>query len=118
MSIPTSSNWDAQNMAHRFTVSFFKAIYSDDPLFVTSSSERKNSELNYYNLAATDNIIQGQICAGSCIVYMENQGLSYHQDKKREDLFTMLAAHLAKSDGLVLYTADIIDYFFKFAGEF
>jgi len=118
MAIPTTTQWDPRNLSHRYTVSFFRNSYGDEPTFIVATAERSNSELNYFNIAANGNAIEAQICAGLCVVYMENQGLAYHNGKTRSDCYSALVDHLSKGDGLVLYTADIVDHFYRFAGEF
>ena len=112
-----STQWNPSDLSHRYTVSFFRAIYGDDPAFVTETSSRKNKELNYYNVADYDNTTEAQICAGQLVVYMENQGIPYHTGKTQAACYTALADHLKKSDDVVLKTADIVDDYFKFLGE-
>lgn len=118
MSITISEKWDPQNLSHRYTVSFFKNSYGDEPTFMTASDDRLNSELTYFNVSTNDSTVEAQICAGLCIVYMENQGLVYHDGKTRAECYAALVEHLSKGGGKVLYTADIVDYYFKFSGEF
>lgn len=112
-----STHWNPSDLSHRFTVSFFRAVYADEPAFVTETNARKNKELNYYNVADYDNTTEAQICAGQLVVYMENQGIPYHKDKTRAACYATLADHLKQGDGLVLKTADIVDDYFKFLGE-
>lgn len=112
-----STQWDPLNLSHRFTVSFFSSVYSDNPGFVTSRNDIKNKELNYYNIADGDNTTEAQICAGQLIVYMEKQGIPYHFEKTRAACYAALTRHLNISDGLVLETADIVDEYFSFFGE-
>lgn len=117
MTIHTSEKWDPTNLAHRYTVSFFKWKYGDEPDFITGSAERENQELNYYNISDPDNDVGAVICSGLLVNYMEAQGIPYHDGKTRKKCFNMLSRHLKKAEGMVLYTADIIDHHFKFLGE-
>ena len=117
MTIPTSDNWNAANLAHRYTVSFFKSQYGDEPSFVTATANRLNQELAYYNIAGGDNETNATICAGLMVSYMEAQGIPYHQGRTRSECFELLTNHLKGADGKVLYSADVIDYHFKFLGE-
>ena len=73
---------------------------------------------NYFNVANNDHEVEAQICAGLCVAYMENQGLTYHEGRNQQGFYMTLVDHLKIGDGKVLYTADIVDYYLKFAGEF
>lgn len=117
MSIPTSDSWDPRDLSHRYTVSFFKKEYGDDPKFIVASNDRRNDELNYFNIAASGNSTNAEICAGLLVSYMESQGIPYHDGKDRTGCFNDSKKHLAKADGKVLFTADIVDHYFRFLGE-
>ena len=112
-----SEAWDAQNLAHRYTVSFFKSQYGDDPDFVTSTNKRKNNELTYFNVADPDNETNATICAGLLVTYMQAQGIPYHKDKNRNACFAALSQHLKDGGAAVLLTADIVDDHFRFMNE-
>jgi hypothetical protein len=113
----TSTTWNTSDLSHRFTASFFRSSYGDTPSFVMGDKDRKNNELNYFNIADYDNETEAQICAGLLVAYMENQGIPYHDGKKRGKCFEALSEHLKKADGKVLVTADVVDEYFKFLGE-
>lgn len=117
MAIADSPDWSDTNLAHRFTVSFFKSQYGDDPAFVTATKDRKNSEMLYYNAAAADNETNATICAGLMVNYMEAQGIPYHAGRGRAGCFGDLSRHLKRSDGTVLRSADIVDHYFRFLNE-
>jgi hypothetical protein len=117
MTIPTSEKWNPRNLSHRYTVSFFKSKYGDDPKSITSMADFQNKELTYFNIADPNNEINAVICAGLLVDYIEVQGIPYHEGRLRKDCFSLLSAHLKEAEGRVLYTADIIDYHFKFLGE-
>lgn len=117
MAIDQSDAWDPSDLSHRFTVSFFSSQYGDDPKFITRAKTRQNKDLNYYNIASSDNDTNATICAGLLVSYMEAQGIPYHTKKNRAGCFADLVSHLKAGNGTVLYTADIIDHYFKFLGE-
>ena len=117
MPIETSREWDLTNLAHRYTVSFFKSQYGDDPQAIFADNEYPNRELIYFNIADPDNTTEATICAGLLVNYIEAQGIPYHEDGSRNDCFNELVPHLSVGDSHVLYTADIIDHYFKFLGE-
>ena len=112
-----SEKWELTNLAHRFTVSFFKSQYGDDPQTIFGDDAYPNQELIYFNIADSDNTTEATICAGLLVNYIEAQGIPYHEGGKRNDCFNELVPHMSDGDGLVLYTADIIDKYFKFLGE-
>lgn len=115
--MPKSTEWDASNLAHRYTVSFYKFKYGDKPKFVTKTAARQNQEMNYFNIADPNNNTNAIICAGLLVDYMEAQGIPYHTDKTRHSCFKKLCTHLKKAEEKVLRTADIVDDHFKFSGE-
>lgn len=117
MTIEKSEAWDPTDLSHRFTVSFFAYKYNDDPKHITRSKARKNKDLAYFNIAASDNETNATICAGLLVTYIEAQGVSFHEGKGRAGCFADLSAHLKVASGTVLYTADIVDHYFKFLGE-
>lgn len=117
MPIDQSTSWDASDLSHRYTVSFFNSQYGDEPKFVTRAKTRQNKDLKYFNIAGSDNQANATICAGLLVSYMEAQGIPYHRDKDRAGCFADLVPHLQQASGTVLYTADIIDHYFKFLGE-
>jgi len=117
MTIEQSVTWDPSDLSHRFTVSFFSSQYGDDPTFITRAKTRQNKDLNYFNIAGSNNDTNATICAGLLVSYMEAQGIPYHSNKDRAGCFTDLVIHLKTGSGTVLYTADIIDHYFKFLGE-
>ncbi len=108
MNISQSEDWIVTNLAHRFTVSFFRSQYGDDPAVIASRSDTKNKELVYFNDADPDNDTAATICAGLLVSYMESQGIPYHDDKTRKMCFDMLCSHLSHADETVLLTADLI----------
>lgn len=113
----TATHWDASNLAHRYTVSFFKWKYGDAPAFITASTERRNRELNYFNIADADNRTNATICAGLLVDYLEAQGIPYHADSGRKACFDALVPQLQGADNAVLSTADLVDHYFQFLGE-
>ena len=115
--IDRSSNWDATDLSHRFTVSFFAQQYNEDPAFISATKDRKNSELLYLNIAGSNNITNATICAGLLVNYMEAQGIPYHAGKSRPGCLNKLRDHLKRGAGKVLFTADIVDHWFRFLGE-
>lgn len=117
MAIKTSDKWEPTNLAHRFTTSFFSSQYGDIPAFIVSSKERENQELNYFNIASPDIDTDATICAGLLVSYVESQGIPYHDGKDRKGCFDDLQPHLKVATGKVLYTADIVDHYFKFINE-
>ncbi len=123
MAIDKSSKWDAKDLSHRYTTSFFKSEYNDSPTAITKSPNTKSKTLNYYNSAAGSNIVNAKICAGLCISYMEANGIPYEPSfkKKKKDprelCFNRLVTHLKDGDGTVLFTADIVDHYFRFFNE-
>lgn len=117
MTIEISDRWDPHDLPQRYTVSFFKWKFGDEPAFITATPERQNQELNYYNIADSDNETNADICSGLLVDYMEAQGIPYHKNKNRNECFKMLSRHLRKADGKVLYITDIIDHHFLFIGE-
>ena len=112
-----STDWDARNLAHRYTVSFFKSQYGDDPAFVTATKSRMNQDLLYFNVADADNEINAAICAGLLVSYMQAQGIPHHAQRTRGDCFNDLATHLKVAEAIVLTTADIVDHYFRFFNE-
>lgn len=123
MAITKSEKWNAKDLSHRYLVSFLKSQYGDSPKKLTRSSKIKNKALNYYNVAAPSNATNATICAGLCLSYMEAGGIPYEPDFEeqgkdpRELCFNQLRKHLKNEDGLVLFTADIVDHYFKFLNE-
>lgn len=117
MPLPESDQWDVHNLAQRYTVSFFKSQYGDDPVFLTASANRLNNECGYFNVAGADPDTNAIICAGLITSYMESQGIPYHDERNRKECFQMLQSHLKQASGKVLHTADIVDYHFKFINE-
>jgi hypothetical protein len=115
--IETSEAWDMTDLSHRFTISFYVSQYGEDPNFIKRSKNRKNSELLYYDIAAPDNDTNATICAGLLVTYVQAQGIPYHDGKDRDGCFAALTEHLKKGNGKVLFTADIVDHYFKFLGE-
>ncbi len=112
-----STSWEVGNLAHRYTASFFKSQYGDDPEFIMASAGRANRELIYYNIAGSDSDTESTICAGLLISYMEAQGIPYHSGNDRGGCFSALSQHLKQGDGTVLATADIVDESFRFFNE-
>ncbi|MEO1201095.1 MAG: hypothetical protein AAFX10_00215 [Pseudomonadota bacterium] len=115
--IEKSATWDMGDLSHRFTISFFASEYREDPKFIKRSKNRRNDELAYYNIAAADNDTNATICAGLLVTYVQAQGIPYHSGKDRAGCFKTLTEHLKKANGKVLYTADIVDHYFRFLGE-
>ncbi len=116
--IPEKSEaWDPADLAHRYTVSFFSYKYNDAPRFITTNNGRQNKDLAYFNIAASDNETNATICAGLLVSYIEAQGVPFHAGYGRAQCFADLSAHLKVASGTALYTADIVDYYFKFFGE-
>ena len=123
MAIKKSSKWDPKNLAQRYAVSFFKSQYNDSSNKIVRSKNTKNSQLNYYNDAAADNSTNAKICAGLCVSYMEAGGIPYESSFEDEGqdprklVFNKLSTHLRDGDGTVLFTADIVDHYFRFINE-
>jgi len=119
VTVEKSGTWDPADLAHRYTVSFFAYKYNDDPKFITKSKSRQNKELAYFNIAASNNETNATICAGLLVSYIEAQGVPFHagKDRDRAGCFADLSAHLKVATGTALYTADIVDHYFKFFGE-
>jgi hypothetical protein len=117
MAIEKSETWDKTNLAHRYTVSFFSHQYKDDSQAIFSNDKFLNKDLTYLNTADSDNSTEATICAGLLVAYIQAQGIPFHEGKKRAACLRDLIPHLTKDEGHVLYTADIIDHYFKFLGE-
>ncbi len=117
MAKPRSESWDAQNLAHRYTVSFFASEYGDKPISVTGSNLRENRDLLYFNVADHAHDISAILCAGLMVTYMQAQGIPYHTGKGRDACFAVLSQHLKDGTGKVLLTADIVDDHFRFLNE-
>ena len=117
MTIDESKEWNAANLSHRYTVSFFASQYGENPRFITRAKTRKNKDLAYFNIAGSDNETNGTICAGLLVSYIEAQGIPFEPGKNRAGCFADLSAHLKLAGGTVLHTADIVDHHFRFLGE-
>jgi len=117
VTVEKSGTWDPADLAHRYTVSFFAYKYNDDPKFITKSKSRQNKDFAYFNIAASNNETNATICAGLLVSYIEAQGVPFHAGKDRAGCFADLSAHLKVATGTALYTADIVDHYFKFLGE-
>ena len=115
--VEKSAGWKMRDLSHRFTISFFASQYGEDPAFLKSTKNRKNKELVYFNIAASDNETNATICAGLLVTYIQAQGIPYEPNKDRAGCFAALSEHLKNGEGTVLYTADIVDHYFKFLGE-
>lgn len=109
--------WDPKQIPQRYVVGFFVDIYKDNSGSITSSKNSLNESLNYYNIATKNNSTEAQICAALCLVYMENQGLDYHEGKDRAKCYLALLEHLSDPKGKILKTVDIIDDYFQFSWE-
>ena len=117
MTISKSDSWQMKNLAHRYTVSFFKSQYGDNPTAMMARHEYRNQECNYFNIVDSSNKINATICAALLVTYVEAQGIPYHTGKNRAGCFRTLENHLKDADGTALYTADIVDDNFQFFNE-
>ena len=115
-------SWDQQNLAHRYTQSFFISEYQDSRDTV-SNDECKLEHLNYFNIAATGvaNRLSVLTAASSLIRYFVKNGIEFHTidgvDDPAEALYDELIDMLEVHDKLLLDVANKMDQYFKFFYE-